>query len=139
MGMENLNEDGGRDGKKYHTHADIKSILTILFFNRIAMLEESSTRRKVDDEVHEEVVPAYLLDRESTTRAKVLSKTIKQKRKEKAGKWEVPLPKVRPVAEDEMFRVTRTRKRKSVLYEWAGMGMKVHPRAGRGVGMGMNS
>ena len=28
-------------------------------------------------------------------RAKVLSNTVKQKRKEKAGKWEVPLPKVR--------------------------------------------
>ena len=28
-------------------------------------------------------------------RAKVLSNSIKQKRKEKAGKWEVPLPKVR--------------------------------------------
>ena len=27
-------------------------------------------------------------------RAKVLSNTIKQKRKQKAGKWEVPLPKV---------------------------------------------
>lgn len=27
-------------------------------------------------------------------RAKVLSNSIKQKRKEKAGKWEVPLPKV---------------------------------------------
>ncbi|KAK9170307.1 hypothetical protein Syun_002447 [Stephania yunnanensis] len=78
----------------------------------IAMHEESSTRRKVDDEVHEGAVPAYLLDRESTTRAKVLSNTIKQKRKEKAGKWEVPLPKVRPVAEDEMFRVIRTGKRK---------------------------
>jgi len=37
-------------------------------------------------------------------RAKVLSNTIKQKRKEKAGKWEVPLPKVRPVAEQEMFK-----------------------------------
>ncbi|KAK9156852.1 hypothetical protein Scep_003426 [Stephania cephalantha] len=79
----------------------------------IAMHEESSTRRKVDDEVHEGAVPAYLLDRESTTRAKVLSNTIKQKRKEKAGKWEVPLPKVRPVAEDEMFRVIRTGKRKT--------------------------
>jgi hypothetical protein len=31
-------------------------------------------------------------------RAKVLSNTIKQKRKEKAGKWEVPLPQVRFVA-----------------------------------------
>jgi ribosome biogenesis protein NSA2 len=29
---------------------------------------------------------------------------IKQKRKEKAGKWEVPLPKVRAVSEMEVFR-----------------------------------
>ncbi|KAF8403373.1 hypothetical protein HHK36_011475 [Tetracentron sinense] len=79
----------------------------------LAMHEESSTRRKVDDNVHEGALPAYLLDRETTTRAKVLSNTIKQKRKEKAGKWEVPLPKVRPVAEDEMFRVIRSGKRKS--------------------------
>ncbi|TXG58139.1 hypothetical protein EZV62_015968 [Acer yangbiense] len=81
----------------------------------LAMHEESSSRRKVDDEVQEGAVPAYLLDRESTTRAKVLSNTIKQKRKEKAGKWEVPLPKVRPVAEDEMFKVIRTGKRRSII------------------------
>ncbi len=30
-------------------------------------------------------------------RAKVLSNTVKQKRKQKAGKWEVPLPKVCPL------------------------------------------
>lgn len=30
-------------------------------------------------------------------RAKVLSNSIKQKRKEKAGKWDVPLPKVKTV------------------------------------------
>ncbi|CDO97758.1 unnamed protein product [Coffea canephora] len=88
----------------------------------LAMHEESSARRQVEDDVHEGAVPAYLLDRESTTRAKapffhyqslVLSNTIKQKRKEKAGKWDVPLPKVRPVAEDEMFRVIRSGKRKT--------------------------
>jgi len=37
---------------------------------------------------------------------------IKQKRQEKAGKWAVPLPKVRPIAEEEMFRVVRTGKKK---------------------------
>ncbi|CAH9098342.1 unnamed protein product [Cuscuta epithymum] len=79
----------------------------------LAMHEESSSRKKVDDEVHDGAIPAYLLDRESTTRAKVISNTIKQKRKEKAGKWDVPLPKVRPVAEDEMFKVIRTGKRKT--------------------------
>ncbi|BBH02173.1 Ribosomal protein S8e family protein, partial [Prunus dulcis] len=79
----------------------------------LAMHEESSTRRKVDDDVHEGAVPAYLLDRDNTTRAKILNNTIKQKRKEKAGKWEVPLPKVRPVAEDEMFKILRSGKRKT--------------------------
>ncbi|ESQ40560.1 hypothetical protein EUTSA_v10014439mg [Eutrema salsugineum] len=79
----------------------------------LKMHEESSSRRKADDNVHEGALPAYLLDRENSNRAKVLSNTIKQKRKEKAGKWEVPLPKVRPVAEDEMFRVIRSGKRKT--------------------------
>ena len=57
----------------------------------------------MEEEAAPGAIPAYLLDREQTNRAKVLSNTIKQKRKDKAGKWEVPLPKVRPVAEDEMF------------------------------------
>mmetsp|Transcript_7747 Transcript_7747/g.25720 ORF Transcript_7747/g.25720 Transcript_7747/m.25720 type:complete len:260 (-) Transcript_7747:820-1599(-) len=72
--------------------------------------EEKGTRRKVE-EAPKGAVPAYLLDREQTARAKVLSNSIKQKRKEKAGKWEVPLPKVRPIAEDEMFKVLTTGKR----------------------------
>ncbi|KAG6530192.1 hypothetical protein ZIOFF_012414 [Zingiber officinale] len=96
----------------------------------IAMHEESSSRRKVDDKVHDGAIPAYLLDRDTTTRAKVLSNTIKQKRKEKAGKWDVPLPKVRPVAEVEMFRVIRSGKRKfemvsSTAKQWKRMVTKV--------------
>ena len=35
------------------------------------MHEESSSRRKADEDVQEGAVPAYLLDRENTTRAKV--------------------------------------------------------------------
>lgn len=35
------------------------------------MHEESSTRGKAEDDVNEGAVPAYLLDRENTTRAKV--------------------------------------------------------------------
>ena len=41
-------------------------------------------------------MPHYLLDRENQQRAKVLSNMVKQKRKEKAGKWDVPLPKGKP-------------------------------------------
>ncbi|GAB2268875.1 Ribosome bioproteinsis protein [Dionaea muscipula] len=101
--------------KRYAEKAQMKKTLK--------MHEESSSRRKVDDEVHEGAIPSYLLDREQTTRAKIISNSIKQKRKEKAGKWDVPLPKVRPVAEDEMFRVIRTGKRKTK--QWKRMISKV--------------
>ncbi|KAK2157094.1 hypothetical protein LSH36_199g05004 [Paralvinella palmiformis] len=78
----------------------------------IKMHEERKTKQKSNDDVPDGAVPAYLLDREGQTRAKVLSNMIKQKRKEKAGKWEVPLPKVRGVSEKEVFRVVKTGKSK---------------------------
>ena len=68
-------------------------------------------------------IPPYLLDRGEVNRAKVLSNTIKEKRKQKAGKWAVPLPKVAPVTEDEMFKVIKTGKRKKK--EWKRMVTKV--------------
>ena len=58
-----------------------------------------------------DAVPAYLLDREGMSHAKVLSNSIKQKRKEKAGKWSVPIPKVAPAGEDEVFKVMKSGKR----------------------------
>ncbi len=51
------------------------------------------------------------MDRENVTRAKILSNTVKQKRKEKAGKWTVPIPKVKPIADDEMFKQVASGKR----------------------------
>jgi hypothetical protein len=51
------------------------------------------------------------LDREEVSRAKILSNTVKQKRKEKAGKWTVPIPKVKPIADDEMFKQMKSGKR----------------------------
>jgi ribosome biogenesis protein NSA2 len=78
------------------------------------MHEEKNAKAKAEDApVQEGAVPAYLLDRENQTRAKVLSNMIKQKRKEKAGKWDVPLPKVRGIGDDEMFKVIKTGKRQS--------------------------
>merc|ERR1712060_80648 len=47
----------------------------------------------------------------------VLSNMIKQKRKEKAGKWEVPIPKVKAMTEDEMFKILRTGKRKKKAWK----------------------
>lgn len=83
----------------------------------IAMHQERDNKRKADDGVPQNAVPAYLLEREQVDRAKVLSNTVKQKRKEKAGKWEVPLPKVRPIAEDEMFKVLKSGKRQKKAWK----------------------
>jgi len=89
----------------------------------IAMHEESDKKHRVEDGQPKNAVPTYLLDREQADRAKVLSNTIKQKRKEKAGKWEVPLPKVRGIAEDEMFKVMKSGKRQKK--SWKRMVTKV--------------
>ncbi|OUM66496.1 hypothetical protein PIROE2DRAFT_20154 [Piromyces sp. E2] len=83
----------------------------------LKMHDERSNKHKTDDNVQEGAVPTYLLDRENQTRAKVLSNMIKQKRKEKAGKWSVPLPKVRGISEDEMFKVIKTGKSKSKAWK----------------------
>jgi ribosome biogenesis protein NSA2 len=83
----------------------------------ISMHQEKDSKHANEDAVPGGAVPAYLLDREGVSRAKVLSNTIKQKRKEKAGKWEVPLPKVKPVADDEMFKILRSGKRRNKAWK----------------------
>jgi ribosome biogenesis protein NSA2 len=52
--------------------------------------EEKDTTVKADS-VKEGALPPYLLDREKQSNSKILANTIKQKRKEKAGKWTVPI------------------------------------------------
>lgn len=80
------------------------------------MHDERNNKQKASDApVAEGAVPAYLLDRENQTRAKVLSNMIKQKRKEKAGKWSVPLPKVKATEEAEVFKVIKSGKRGSTF------------------------
>ena len=83
----------------------------------IAMHDERDNKHKNAQTVQKGAVPAYLMDRENVSRAKVLSNTVKQKRKEKAGKYSVPIPKVKPITEAEMFKVMRTGKRKSKMWK----------------------
>lgn len=73
--------------------------------------KEKLSKKKKPEEVPEGAVPSYLLDREGQNRAKVLSNMIKQKRKEKAGKWTVPLPKVRAQSDAEVFKEIKSGKR----------------------------
>lgn len=74
--------------------------------------EERDVKAKDASALPEGALPTYLLDREGQNDAKALSSAVKQKRKEKAGKFAVPLPKVRGIAEDEMFKVIKTGKSK---------------------------
>ena len=67
--------------------------------------------------VGSEPLPPYLLDRQDGNRAKALSSMIKQKRKEKAGKWNVPIPSVRGVAQDEVFKVVKSGKRQQKAWK----------------------
>lgn len=90
---------------------------------RIKKHEERTNKHATTDATPEGALPAYLLDREGVSRSKILSNTVKQKRKEKAGKWTVPVPKVQPIADAEMFRVLSTGKRKQ--NQWKRMITKV--------------
>ncbi|CAJ0573319.1 unnamed protein product, partial [Mesorhabditis spiculigera] len=68
--------------------------------------EQKSTKEQPD----QGAVPAYLLDRQQQTSGTVLSNMIKQKRKEKASKYQVPIPKVKALADAEAFKVVKTGK-----------------------------
>ncbi|XP_036912451.1 ribosome biogenesis protein NSA2 homolog [Sturnira hondurensis] len=70
-----------------------------------------------DEKTAQGVVPAYLLDREGESSAKVLSNMIKQKQKQKAGKWEVPLPKVCAQGETGVLKIIQTGKRKKKAWK----------------------
>lgn len=64
-----------------------------------------------------EALPTYLLDRQQQNTAKAISSSIKQKRMEKADKYSVPLPKVRGISEEEMFKVIKTGKQKNKAWK----------------------
>lgn len=71
---------------------------------------EEKKVKKQTEKVEDGALPTYLLDRGVQSSAKVLSNMIKQKRKEKAGKWDVPIPKVRQQSDAEVFKVLKTGK-----------------------------
>jgi ribosome biogenesis protein NSA2 len=79
--------------------------------------EEKNATSDAPKQKEEGAIPAYLLDRNEVNRTKVLSNMIKQKRKEKAGKWKVPVEKVKAMSEEEMFKVMKSGKRKQKAWK----------------------
>lgn len=73
--------------------------------------EEKDVKSAGPSEPSSEPLPQYLLDRGGQNDAKALSSAIKNKRNEKAAKFSVPLPKVKGISEEEMFKVVKTGKK----------------------------
>lgn len=92
--------------KRYKEKATLKKI-----FNKRKKNQNKGI--PTEEDVAKGAVPAYLIDRQGVSRAKVLSNTVKQKRLSKTGTWDVPIPKVKPIADDEMFATLRTGKRRN--------------------------
>lgn len=62
-------------------------------------------------------LPTYLMDRNEQRDAKSISSAIKQKRKDKAARFSVPLPKVKGIAEEEVFKVIKTGSKKQKAWK----------------------
>lgn len=89
--------------KRHHEKIQMKK--------QIKAHEERNVKSSAPNEPSSTPLPEYLLDRSQATNARALSTAIKNKRNEKAAKFSVPLPKVRGIAEEEMFKVVKTGKK----------------------------
>jgi ribosome biogenesis protein NSA2 len=89
--------------KRHHEKIQLKK--------QIKTHEKRNVKSSAPNEPSSTPVPQYLLDRSNPTNAKALSSAIKNMRKEKAAKFSVPLPKVRGIAEEEMFKAVKTGKK----------------------------
>ncbi|KAK3372568.1 ribosomal protein S8e/ribosomal biogenesis NSA2 [Podospora didyma] len=73
--------------------------------------EERNVKGAADEKEPANPIPSYLLDRANPTNAKALSSQIKNKRAEKAARFSVPIPKVKGISEEELFKVVKTGKK----------------------------
>jgi ribosome biogenesis protein NSA2 len=89
--------------------------------------EERNVKSSAPAEPSKTPLPQYLLDKSKSTNAKALSSAstlntsfcwkliypdlVKNKRNENAARFSVPLPRVKGIAENEMFKVVKTGKK----------------------------
>ncbi|AFM99343.1 putative 40S ribosomal protein S8 [Encephalitozoon hellem ATCC 50504] len=77
------------------------------------MKVKESSKKNIEVNVESNPLPHFLLDREMEEKARDINNKIKQQRQEKGSKYSVPLPKIHPLPEKEVFGVVVSGKRKS--------------------------
>jgi ribosome biogenesis protein NSA2 len=107
-------------GLRAKLYAETRRKEKIQMKKKIKAHEERNIKSSAPPEPSSTALPQYLLDRSNTQNAKALSSQIKQKRAEKAAKFSVPLPKVRGISEEEIFKVVKTGK-KTAKKSWKRM------------------
>ncbi len=95
-------------GLRAKQYAESRRKEKIQMKQKIRAKEEKNVKGAGQEQESKEALPQYLLDRNKGNDAKALSSQIKEKRKERAAKFSVPLPKVRGVTEEEVFKVVKT-------------------------------
>jgi hypothetical protein len=99
-------------GLKAKLHNRKRAVAKIQMKKQIKQHEQRNVKTSQEASAPDGAVPTYLLDRAEEKSAKQLSSMVKQKRKEAAARFSVPLPKVRGMAEEEVFKVLKTGKSK---------------------------
>jgi ribosome biogenesis protein NSA2 len=98
-------------GLRAKLYAETRRKEKIQMKKKIKAHEERNVKSSAPPEPSSTALPQYLLDRSNAQNAKALSSQIKQKRAERAAKFSVPLPKVRGISEDEIFKAVKSGKR----------------------------
>ncbi|CAI8496530.1 unnamed protein product [Hanseniaspora opuntiae] len=107
--------------KRYKEKVELKKKIKAYEENLIRKKNKGKGDDNGDNGLGDDALPTYLLDRkqnntkgkDSDSLAKAISSSIKQKRLEKTVKYSVPLPKVKGISEEEMFKVIKTGSKKS--------------------------
>ncbi|KAL6928425.1 Ribosome biogenesis protein [Hanseniaspora valbyensis] len=107
--------------KRYKEKVELKKKIKAYEENLIRKKNKNKDGDDGNNGLGDDALPTYLLDRkqnnqkgkDSDNLAKAISSSIKQKRLEKTTKYSVPLPKVKGISEEEMFKVIKTGSKKS--------------------------
>lgn len=98
----------GMRAKLYHKKIAAEKIQ---LKKNVKLTEMKSVKKEIREDT--DALPAYLLDRGLNEEMRELSSKIKQKRKEKAAKYTVPIAKVEGLSEAEVFGVVASGKRQN--------------------------